>query len=158
MRFLAAIFLLSSLLPASIGTVIAQEQDTASAETAGSWADVSRNAGELLESLGAYGADRRDEAVAATGEALGDLDTEIDRLAADISRNYDSMDAATREKTREAMKTLRQQRNELAEWYGGMKHSSGNAWSEMKAGFSEAYRAMEDAWNAASEELADDDK
>ena len=55
-----------------------------------------------------------------------------------------------RKKRQAALKTLRQQRAELSEWYGGMKHSSGDAWDEVKAGFVDAYEALGKAFSDAT--------
>ena len=37
------------------------------------------------------------------------------------------------------MMELRQQRNELAEWYGAMKYSAAENWDDAKDGFASAY-------------------
>ncbi len=101
---------------------------------------------DLIETLKDYTADQRDEAVQQTGKALDKLDQRIDELETDIQNNWDTMNRAAREKTRENLKTLRKQRNQVAEWYGSMKTSSIDAWKEMKKGFSNAYEALSDAW------------
>ncbi len=150
--FRSAVF--ASVFVVSGGVAQALGQESGSTESS-SWEDVSREAGELLDTLSAYGSEQRDDAVAASGEALDKVDAQIDELAHSMAENWDSMDAASREKSRAAMEALRARRTELAEWYGGMKHSSAGAWDEMKAGFSGAYRSLSDAWTAAAQEFED---
>jgi hypothetical protein len=59
------------------------------------------------------------------------------------------------QKASETMKALRQQRNRVAEWYGGMKHSSRDAWEDVKEGFSESYSALVGSWDEARQEFED---
>ncbi len=59
------------------------------------------------------------------------------------------MNAAARKKYRTALKSLRKQRTQLAEWYGGMENSSADAWEDIKKGVSDAYTAFSDAWEKA---------
>ena len=63
------------------------------------------------------------------------------------------MTDATRKKVSATMKKLRKERVQLAEWYGGMKHSTANAWDDMKNGFSEALDSIADAWDKAEDEF-----
>ena len=51
------------------------------------------------------------------------------------------------------MEELTQKRNQLAEWYGGMKHSSVAAWGIVSEGFVEAYGVMEKAFSDAAKEF-----
>lgn len=137
------------LLPLAAAT--AQEATTEG--QSGSFEDVSREASELLTSLESYGADQRDEALEASREVLDKVDAQIDAMAESMAKNWNDMDAAAREESREAMESLRKQRTELAEWYGGMKHSSAGAWDEMKAGFSGAWDSLSEAWGRAAAEF-----
>ena len=59
------------------------------------------------------------------------------------------MTQAARQKVRANLKALRQQRKELAEWYGSFKNSSADAWEQMKKGFSDAYQTMSDSLEKA---------
>jgi hypothetical protein len=59
------------------------------------------------------------------------------------------MSEQARQKASSTTKELKQKRTELAEWYGGLKHGSKNAWEEIKAGFSQAYTEMKKAWENA---------
>ena len=66
------------------------------------------------------------------------------------------MSQSARTQARSTLATLRQQRNEVAEWYGGMKYSSSNAWDRMKQGFSNAYSSLHDSWVKAEQEFDKD--
>jgi chromosome segregation ATPase len=118
--------------------------------------EVKQETQDLIEALKGYSADQRDEAVAKTKQALDDLDNRMDTLETRIDNNWDQMDKAAREKARATLKVLRKQRIQLAEWYGGWKESSASAWEQMKDGFSDAYHALNDAWERAQMEIAPD--
>ena len=59
-------------------------------------------------------------------------------------------DVTAREKKREALRALRHERQEVSEWYGGMRHSSAEAWEDVKKGFAQSYDRMEDAFKDAA--------
>jgi len=114
--------------------------------------DVKRETKELLQTLKAYSVEQRDEAIQKTKTALDHLDKRIDALEARIDRDWDKMDTTAREKARANLKTLREQRAQVAEWYGKLKDSSVEAWEHVKRGFSDAYRALTDAWETSEKE------
>lgn len=114
--------------------------------------DVKRETQELISKIKGYTADQRDEAIKQTNQALKKLDNRIDALETTISNNWDQIDKAAREKAQNSLKELRKQRIELAEWYGGLKNSSGSAWEQMKKGFSDAYQNIIDAWEKVKRE------
>ena len=114
---------------------------------------VKQEAQDLLQTLDAYTADRKDEAIHKTKVALDKLDKRIDALEAHVDERWDKMDKDTRKKARDSLKALRQQRNQVAEWYGSLKSSTKNAWEHMKKGFSDAYKALNDAWEKSENEI-----
>lgn len=114
--------------------------------------DVKQETQDLLRTLQGYTADQRNEAIRRTDRAVKKLDGRIEALETRIDNNWDQMDQASREKARAGMKALRRQRTELAEWYGGLKNSSVNAWEQMKKGFSDAYQTINDSWEKAERE------
>jgi len=63
------------------------------------------------------------------------------------------MDKTARQKARAGLRRLRQQRNQVAEWYGGLKSSSAKSWEQVKEGFSEAYKGLHDSWEKAKAEF-----
>ncbi|MDY6824583.1 MAG: hypothetical protein SWH68_12420 [Thermodesulfobacteriota bacterium] len=107
---------------------------------------------DLLEALKGYSAQQREEAVRQARAALDDLDRRIEDLETRIEKNREKMDRSARQQARETLKSLRQQRVRLAEWYGSLKSSSGDAWGHMKEGFADAYRDINDAWEKARKE------
>lgn len=114
--------------------------------------DVKKETKELINTLQQYTADQRDQAVKEADQALNKLDGRIDELESRVDNNWDKMTQAARQKARANLKALRQQRNELAEWYGSFKNSSAGAWEQMKKGFTDAYQAMGDSWERAKSE------
>lgn len=115
--------------------------------------EVKKETQDLLQTIGSYTADKRDEAVQKTKEGLNKLDRRIDALEARIDKDWEDMSQTARTEAREKLKALRKQRNQVAEWYGSMKTSSADAWIHMKKGFSEAYKALEDAWVKSEKEF-----
>ncbi|QEW06419.1 sll1863 family stress response protein [Nitrincola iocasae] len=120
--------------------------------------DIQTETRELIETLQQYSVEQRDEAVNATEQMLESLDQRIDVLQRRIDNNWDEMSDEARQTTRDNMRALREQRNKLSEWYGGLKNSTDSAWDQMKAGFSDAYSSMSNAWEKAKNEYEDNDK
>ena len=107
---------------------------------------------DLLKALKGYSARQREQAIRETRAALADLDRRIEDLETRIEKNWETMDRSARQQARETLKTLRRQRVRVAEWYGSLKSSSGDAWGHMKEGFADAYRDINDAWEKARKE------
>lgn len=118
--------------------------------------EVKRETRELLDALGSYTADQREEALERSRGALDRLDERIEALDAKVRENWNEMDAETREQTLESLEALRERRMKLAEWYGGMKNSAGEAWQHVKGGFSDAYRSFSESLEESEEELGDE--
>ena len=115
--------------------------------------EVKQETQKLLQTLDAYTTDQKDEAIHKTKMALDKLDKRIDALEAHVDENWDKMDKDARKKARDSLKALRKQRNQVAEWYGSLKSSTENAWEHMKKGFSDAYKALNDAWEKSENEI-----
>lgn len=107
---------------------------------------------EVSQKIKNYTIRQRDEAVNAAKAGLADLDARIDRLERKLEKNWNKMDETARAKARAAMTSLRKQRNEAAEWYGGMKHSSAAAWKDVKKGFSKSYDDLKASFKKAERE------
>lgn len=120
--------------------------------------DVKKETKELINTLQQYTVDQRDQAVKEADQALKKLDGRIDALESRVDNNWDKMTQTARQKARASLKALRQQRNELAEWYGSFKNSSADAWEQMKKGFSDAYQAISDSWEKAKSEYDKDNQ
>lgn len=115
--------------------------------------EVKQETQDLLQTLNAYTVDQKDEAIHKTKAALDNLDKRVDALEARVDESWDKMDKAAREKARAGLKALRKQRTQVAEWYGRLKSSTGDAWEHMKKGFSDAYKALNDAWEKSEKEF-----
>lgn len=150
-----------ALLLAVPGTPLlaASDSDAATQDSrpAGSPAEVRQETQELLKDLQAYGADQRDEAVAAAQSALDKADTRINKMQDWLDENWSDMSQAAREQARASMDALRERRTQVAESYGSLKTSSHSAWESMKEGFAGAYQALGDAWDDAVQALSSDD-
>jgi len=139
------LFLMPTLLTAESGGT-----DTVSK------AEVKKELRDAAEAIRQYAAAQRQEALKKAEELLKDLDRRIEELERNMDDQWATMSAAARSNARETLKALRQHRNEVAEWYGGLKHSSDGAWEHMKKGFSDAYADLGEAWQNAREEFAKD--
>lgn len=115
--------------------------------------EVKQETQELLQTLEAYTADQKDEAINTVKASLDKLDKRIDTLEARVDESWDKMDKNARQKVRDNLKALRKQRNQVAEWYGSLKTSTASAWMHMKKGFSDAYKALGDSWEKSVNEF-----
>ena len=100
-----------------------------------------------------YSIAQRDEAVKVAKSTLDDLDAGIERLEDRLDEKTDRMDQAARQKARATLKALRKERNEVAEWYGSMQHSSTEAWQEIKTGFLKSYEVLQQSFDKAQQEF-----
>ena len=116
--------------------------------------EVKQETQDLIQTLRAYSADQRDEAIQKTKSVLENIDQRIDALETRIDNNWDRMNKAARENARKSLKALHKQRTKVAEWYGSMKSSSVDAWEHIKKGFSDAYEALYDAWEKSEKEFS----
>jgi hypothetical protein len=94
--------------------------------------EVKEKVADAAEAIKNYSVDQRDEALKKAKAVLDELDARIDRMQSQLNEKWDQMDQSTRKKAMDALTVLRKQRNEIAEWYGGLKHSSSNAWEDVK--------------------------
>lgn len=115
--------------------------------------DVARKLGETGETVRKFTVEQRDEAVRSARAGLDDLDARIARMEADLARKWDKMDRRARQQARATLDAMHRQRNDLAEWYGGLKHGSAEAWEEVKAGFAESFRTLRDSFARAREQF-----
>ena len=129
------------------------EDNEAISEDETSITEVKQETQDLIQALGAYTADQRDEAIERTKSALDELDKRIGELETRIDDNWEQMNKVARNKARANLKVLREKRTEVVEWYGKLKTSSADAWNHIKKGFSEAYKDFSDAWEKSEKEF-----
>lgn len=115
--------------------------------------DVGRKLDEAGAAIKDYTVEQRDEAVSNAKAALDDLDARIERLAADIDARWEKLDAGARKKAYDSIKSLRRERNDVAEWMGALKHSSKEAWGEVKEGFAKSYDNLASTLKKAKDEF-----
>jgi hypothetical protein len=115
--------------------------------------EVQQELQDAAEAIKDYSVDQRDEAVAKMRAALEDLDARIDRIETQVEAKKDYLTREAMQKWKATRKALRKQRTEVAEWLGGLRHSSNEAWEDVKKGFSDAYRDLYDAFEKAEAEF-----
>lgn len=125
------------------------------AERKDSAAEVKQKALETYEALKRYSAEQREEAVAATREGLRELDERIAEIQQQLDEQWDDLSDETRREMRESLDALHRKREEVAEWLGGMRHSSAGAWEEVKTGFADSYERLRQAVEKAKEEFGE---
>ena len=140
----------------ALGALLAISPLSFAAETSAGNAtakDVSRKVDETGQTIKNYTVAQRDEAIKQAKAALDDLDARIGRMERKLDREWDRMDQDARKKARATLAALRKERNEAAEWYGGLKHSSAEAWEQVKAGFVKSYEALKQSFTKARKEF-----
>lgn len=120
--------------------------------------DVKKETKELIKTIDSYGSDKKDQVLKKSQEQIDKLDKRIDQLETQVDSNWDKMNKAAKKEARENLKTLRKQRNELAQWYGNMQSSTADAWDVVKKGFSKSYKTIEKSWEKAQSEFNDSKK
>lgn len=116
-------------------------------------ADVKQEMSDAARAIKNYSIDRREEAVKEIKSTLDNLDAHIERLESRLDEKADRMDQAARQKARATLKTLRKKRSEVAKWYDSMQHSSAGAWQEIKTGFLNSYKILQESFDKAQQEF-----
>ena len=115
--------------------------------------EVKKKVADAADSIKKYSVNERDEALKKAKTVLDDLDARIDGLESQLNEKWDQMDQLARKKAIATLTALRKQRNEISEWYGGLKHSSRNAWEDVKKGFLTSCQKLRDIFDKAKKEL-----
>lgn len=115
--------------------------------------DVGKKVEDTGKTIGSYTIAQRDQAIKSAQAALADADARMRRLERKMDREWDKMDDAARKRARETMDTLRRERNDAAEWYGGLKHGSAEAWDEVRSGFVNSYEVLRRSFTSAVKDL-----
>jgi chromosome segregation ATPase len=115
---------------------------------------VKKETKQLLQALKNYTAAQRDEAIEKTRSTLEHLDRRIDALEKQIDTDWDTMDRTAQKNARASLKELRWQRTKVAEWFGGLKNSSIEAWDHMKEGLADAFNSLHQAWEKSEKEFS----
>jgi len=115
--------------------------------------EVRQKVDDALDAIKSYSIDKKDQAMAKAKEVMDETDARINELEKRSAEQWQQMSEAGREKSQQALQKLRKQRNDLAEWYGGMKESSKKAWGDVKYGFIKSYHNLSDAFEKASQKF-----
>jgi len=116
--------------------------------------DVKKETAEAMQAIKKYSYEQKDKAVKETKAAMDKLDIRIDDMQSRMEKNWNEMSQASREEASKTLKTLRKKRNDLSEWYGGLKHSSAKAWNHVKDGFASGYESLAEAFEKAQGEFS----
>lgn len=106
---------------------------------------------ELLQAMEKYSEKQKTKAIDLVDENLDRMDARIDYLERRLSEEWGDLSKDARNEISEQLAALRKQRLEVAEWYGSLKQNSGEAWNELKEGFSASFEELSQAWEDAEE-------
>lgn len=137
----------------ALGALLAVSPLSPAAEPSGTTANISQKADEAGRAIKDYTVAQRDDAIKNAKAGLDDLDRRIGRLERKLDREWDKMDQSARNKARAALNALRRERNDAAEWYGGLKHSSAESWEQVKAGFVKSYEVLKESFAKARKQF-----
>ena len=141
-----------SIRALALGALLAASPLSFAAEPSGSKStakDIAKKADETGQSIKNYTVAQRDEAIKNAKAALDDADRRIDRMERKLDSEWERMDQAARKRARATLDALRRERNEAAEWYGGLKHSSAESWEQVKTGFVKSYEVLKESFAKA---------
>lgn len=110
---------------------------------------VRKQFGKTAEALKDYSSEQKEKALNKAKKSLDDLDSRIAVMEDDLYEKWDRMDQETRNMYRSNLNEFRKQRSQVAEWFGAMSHSSENAWEDMKEGFINSYRELQNSFEKA---------
>jgi hypothetical protein len=137
----------------TLGALLAVSPLSPAAEPSGTTANISKKADEAGRAIKDYTVVQRDDAIKNAKAGLDDLDRRIGRLERKLDNEWEQMDQAARKKARAALNALRRERNDTAEWYGGLKHSSAESWEQVKAGFVKSYEVLKESFAKARKQF-----
>lgn len=125
----------------------------ASADNSSTTEEIQNEISETSQALKGYAQKQKDKAMATAKSTLDTLDERIAELRTTLDREWDTMSATARKEARETQNALREKRQDVAEWYGAMKHSSTDAWTDVRDGFIEAYASLGDTLSKAMDKF-----
>lgn len=143
-RALILAAILATSLAATTVALAAQDQEAATISAD----QVQEEAAQAMQALANYTAQERDQALSAARKAMQQLDQQIDQREDALRDQWADMSTAAREQAKASLAQLRQTRNALGERYGALESGMDSAWNELRDGFTSAYEAVVEAWNA----------
>ena len=115
--------------------------------------DVKQEVSEAFQSVKNFSLKQKNEAVKKSKDLLDDLDTRLEAMEGRLDKKWDRLDQKSREQSKDTLKSLRKQRDQVAERYYELKYSSGQAWEEIKKGFVDSYRSISNSFARAAKEF-----
>ncbi len=104
--------------------------------------DMSKKVEAAADAIKNYTVAQKDDALKSAKTRLEDLDARIVQMEDRLDKQWSQMDNAARGSARASIRNLREQRTEVADWYGQLKQSSAAAWERVRRGFSDSYEAL----------------
>lgn len=150
-RYLACLFFTALLAAAPVQADSDTESEQPNRSMEEQW-------NETMENLKSYSAEQRDQALKAGRKTLDAMDRRLDEMEAWTKEKWSSLSEDTREERTEMLRYMREQRSKVAEWYGGMKHSSSDAWESTKRGFIGAYEELQESYDDAVDSFRSGDE
>ncbi len=111
--------------------------------------EVKKEWAEAVDAIKGYSLDQRDAALNKADALLISMDSQIEKLESQAQNEWKDLKGDAKANRQAALKSMRQQRAELSEWYGGMKHSSEEAWEEVRTGFVNAFSTLDKSFTDA---------
>ncbi len=155
-RYRTPICILAGWLLLGAGAAPAASPGAEDASAGTDLSEVKREWAETVEALKSYSATQRDAAVSKAAQTLKAMDRRIEQLEVRTGQQWDKLSSSAREARQATLRSLRAQRNQVAEWYGAMQHSSASAWGSVKQGFIDSYAVLSDSFAKASDEFDSD--
>lgn len=106
---------------------------------------------ELMQTLKSLTAEQKREAFELAEKGVLAIDNRIDRLEQRVDRHWNAMTTSAKLQARDDIKALREDQARLEKAYGAWRNSSSDAWDALQAGFTEAYRELDEAWQDAEQ-------
>ena len=104
--------------------------------------DMSKKVEAAAEAIKNYTVAQKDDAIKSAKATLDELDAHIKQMEDRLDKEWNQMDKAARDTARASIRKLREQRTDLADWYGQLKQSSAAAWEHVRQGFVDSYEAL----------------
>jgi glutamate synthase domain-containing protein 1 len=108
--------------------------------------DVSKKATEVWDTLKAYGAEKKQEAVTYGNGLLKEADSKLTQLEEKSAK----ISGEAKTQYEKEMKDLKSGREHAATKLEEMKKASASAWDSTKKGFADAYKALQQAYAKAA--------
>lgn len=106
---------------------------------------IGREMNDTARAIGDYSAQKGNEAADTVKSGFNDLKSQT-------TEQWNRVDQATHEKSREALEAMGKQRDEAAIQADRLKDGSQDAWGHVKKGFSDAYSSFRQAWEKPGKE------